>query len=294
MIELTSETWVDLYQLTGISAGTKLLVQNQSRDGVAMLYAGASPPSGGADGFLLGSRPAETGAIFFDPKGTLKLYARAFQGDPSLYVMDAGVLSPNGVNLMNFGIYRATPTGETSRLKTEMLTLAQQYILDGLGFFLSWIEDAIPSGQRRFAEITVPAGFYFAIGHREIITDKERCFYRSYAQTDYTGFTPTTPIIARNLRADAITTSYSTIATKGTLSSPPSATLARTVIPVFGAVGAGNRASGDVGNDAVFRLYPPGVKVLTELFNASADPMYAQVDADFTLIPASMVQAALA
>lgn len=173
------------------------------------------------------------------------------------------------------------------RLKVQTLTLIQDFIVDGAGASIEWINTSIAAGGKVYAEFEIPAGFYVAIDSREVVTDKDRLFYRVY--TTYGAVTNVSAVPINRLRNDGPLFPQMMYVTTAPGVAPDPTTAILTV-PVFGAEGAGNRLSGDVSSESVFRLLAPGSKFLLEISNDSIEACYAQLNLVIGLIPANLVR----
>lgn len=291
-INPTTSTWLDVYDATGITPGTALIIQYESAFALAEFIVSSTPPAPEAEG--LKSEPLRTiGSLLqFNPNDGELIYVRAVYGTPHLSVIESSSLTVGPVGIPPVLIVKRP--GPDARLKCEDLAVNQQYIIDGFGYYANLIASSIESGAKAFFRVTVPSGFYMAVSNREITTNKERVTYRVYKPSSYTGFTPTTGVTAYNLRSDALTTSRTGIFTAGTLGVAPTQSNAIIVIPVFGFDGVGNTGAGGLTSDLTFKSFAPGEEVLIELHNESSTATYAQIDFTFALIPAEWVQAPIA
>lgn len=176
------------------------------------------------------------------------------------------------------------------RIKTEQLSITQQYIVNGWGWYFETDYPTLAAGARAYLEFTVPANVYMALDYRQIITDKERVFYYVYPFGSYGTTTPTAALNIRNLRNDVTVAARSDLVNSVTVSPAPDPNNAVIHIPIFGSVGSGNRANGDIETDNIFRLLAPGSKFLVEVYNASATACYINISLVFGLIPAEGFQ----
>lgn len=179
------------------------------------------------------------------------------------------------------------------RLKTQSLDYRNELTSLGFGFYSTWEHSdevggtPVPAGGKRYAQFTSPSNSYFALSFREVITNKERLFYRVY--TGYPAVTIGASIRIGNLKAgSAVTTGSSFNFVNETVIDLSGATRV-TNVPVFGEVNAGNRAKGSLDADTVFRLIPPNVPFLLEFNNESAEAAYAQVELVWAEIPAQII-----
>lgn len=182
-------------------------------------------------------------------------------------------------------------SSDTARLKSEGVTISQQYIVNGWGWYFETDYPALAAGARTFLEFTIPANTFMALDYRQIITDKERVFYFVYPFGAYGTTTQIATRSVRNLRNDSAVTARSDVVSEVSVSPLPDMANAVIHIPIFGSVGSGNRASGDIETDSIFRLLAPGSKFLVEVYNASTTPCYINVSLVFGLLPSVGFQA---
>lgn len=268
-INPTSSDWLDVYDVTGITPGTPLIIQYQSPFSLAEFLVAGSPPAPEDEGLRSDPFRAQGSVMQFNPNYGEFLYVRSVFGNPQLSVIENSSLTV-GVGGIHPMLIVKRP-GPDARLKTETLAANQQYIVDGFGFYLQLIASSVAAGSKAFFEITVPTGLYLALNHREVITDKERVFYRLYTSGAYSGFTPVTGYDAYNLRSDAATSTVADIAFSGTFVTPPTQSDAVVVIPVFGAEGVGGRATGNLSSDLTFRAWAPDTSAVIEIHNESVE-----------------------
>ena len=183
-----------------------------------------------------------------------------------------------------------------ARIRTQVLTINQQFILDGFGFEITWHEPNIATSDRRFAQITVPAGYYLAADYRLFNTDSENVFYRVYPEGTYTVSVVGTAVPVNSLRSDS------------GMAPPTMNRVTLSVLPDntetggdwfvqevnFGISGSssGSKASGALSPESVFRLVEPG-NYLLEIDNQGAGVDNAQVNIIFGLLPAESVSPSL-
>lgn len=169
-----------------------------------------------------------------------------------------------------------------ARLKTEAASAAAVTVGKGRGYYVEWINPAMTNGAKEYLRVSVPAGFFAELDYREIITDKERFFYRVYPASAVTIDAVGANLPALNLRNDkpsAPVNTFNRVTLTGTPTNPA------TTQPVFGIDGVGQRKSGETATDSVLRLLAPNSQVILELENQSNATGYAQVTLNFTLIP---------
>lgn len=182
------------------------------------------------------------------------------------------------------------------RLKTQTLSIGMQYIVDGIGFTLNWVELDIAVSGRRFAVFNVPAGYYLAIDYRLIDTSAEKVWYHVYPEGTYTlGAAKTNDATGflkyRNLRQDS-TFSPANLAQRYNVTSAPTRIDDSFVDEVvFGTAGSGsgNKSYGNLEPESTFFLLNPDQQFLLEFFNGGAGTASAQVQLNFALIPVSEV-----
>lgn len=182
---------------------------------------------------------------------------------------------------------RMTLTGNNlDRLAVQNLDYRDDTVARGLAFYVDYEQAAIASGAKTYAVITTPSDKYVALIDREVLTDQERLFYRVFGS--FTGGTLGATIPVKNLRTDSPFTS-DVIANVSTAPATIDQTSIISTVPVFGSVGAGNRASGGIGADALFRLFAPNSTVLFEWENNSADPIYCKTMLAWFELPESAI-----
>lgn len=187
---ISTPTWVDFNTFTGIPVGTAITLQNISTS-FFYLGEGDSVPT---DGILIRRGAASGDDLATIPTNFKRVWIKILDAPVTFNVFDGmsvgGALPPSVFS-------------RGGRLSTESLSAAKQIILDGLGWYFEWVNPTIPAGGKVFCEVTVPPDYYMLLESREIITDRERVFYRLYPSDAYTNFTPTSGVSARNLRNDA-------------------------------------------------------------------------------------------
>lgn len=173
-----------------------------------------------------------------------------------------------------------------NRLATQSLDYRDDIIAQGLAFYVDYEQLSIASGAKTYAQVTTPSDKYVALIDRELITDQERLFYKVY--TSYDPVTLGVSIPIGNLRSDSAFTTGTTVNVCSTPASIDTSSIISNV-PVFGAVGAGNRASGGISADALFRLVAPNTTVLYEWENQSNDPIYCKTMLAWFELPESAI-----
>lgn len=196
------------------------------------------------------------------------------------------------------GLFLRRDQAGFERMKTQATSLLEQVINDGFALSTEWLESAIPAGGSLYAEITVPEGFYLGVPFKEINTEKEKIFYRAYGEDDYT-VSGTVANDASNYIRYSNLNSKSTltglVVNRVTVAAPPDTTLS---IPGATAIAwgvpssaSGNRSSGDVGVDSVFRLLGDGTQksFLLQLTNNGASISACHYIAVLVLLPEQVV-----
>lgn len=179
------------------------------------------------------------------------------------------------------------------RLKTQSLSYRDELTSLGFGFYATWEHSdevggsPVPAGGKRYAQFTSPPDKYFALSFREVITNKERIFYRVY--TGYPAVTLGAPIRIGNLKAGSAVVTGSAFNFVNETTIDLSGATRVTNVPVFGEVNAGNRATGSLDADTVFRLIPPNTSFLLEFNNESNEASYAQVELVWAEIPQELI-----
>lgn len=176
------------------------------------------------------------------------------------------------------------------RVAVQTLQYRDDAVARGTAFYTYWESPSIPAGGKVYAKFVCPPDRFVGILFREITTDKERVFYRVY--TGFSNATAGAAIRIGNLRAGSINSSTSQLNVVTSTPNLASATTV-TILPLFGAVGAGNRASGSLANNNVFRLLPPGSEFLVELDNQSTDAAYALVELNWLELPIIVIPSEL-
>lgn len=179
-----------------------------------------------------------------------------------------------------------TESLETARLKVESSGSADEYVLQGRGYYSEWIETSIAQNASVYSRFIVPAGFYLNLAFREITTNKEELFYRVYPATSATIDTVGNAIDVRNLRTDKpdLAGAFNLVTLTAAPTGNPDIT-----IPVFGSETTGNRSSGNTATEVISRLIAPGSELILELENGSGSAIHAQASFVFILIPESEI-----
>jgi hypothetical protein len=172
------------------------------------------------------------------------------------------------------------------RIAVQTLQYRDDAVARGTAFYSYWETPSIPVGGKVYAKFICPPDRFVGVLFREVTTDKERLFYRVY--TGFSNATAGTDIRRSNLRASSINSSTSQFNIVTTVPVLTGATEV-TILPLFGAVGSGNRASGSLVSNNVFRLLPPNSEFLIELENLSADPCYCLVELNWLELPENVI-----
>jgi hypothetical protein len=151
------------------------------------------------------------------------------------------------------------------RVATQALNYRDDAISRGLGYY-SYINQVIASGAKAHIRFQCPPDKYVVLLGRDIIMNKEALIYRTFSA--YTGGTVGATIPVKNLRNDTVYPSTSAV---NVITGPtPTAASEVTFLPLYGAVGSGNRSSGATDSSDTFRLLSPNSVFLIELENAAA------------------------
>lgn len=183
------------------------------------------------------------------------------------------------------------------RVKTEMLTVGQDFVLNGVGFESNWLEAAIATGQSRFAEFTIPSGYKMVLAFRHLNPSGDNFLYRVYPSGTYTfggaktddahNFAKT-----RNLRQDSGFDGQFLV--RKNMTTPPAETSQIIYEPVWGSVNAGNRSVGSLDNEDSFFLLTGPQTFALEMKNAgTTNPMSAQVTLQYAFVPDNQIPDAL-
>ena len=182
-----------------------------------------------------------------------------------------------------------------ARLKTQTLQLAQQYIVDGIGFTSNWLETNMSVSTSYYATFDVPSGYKMALDYRLVNTSADMVTYRVYPQGTYTAGTVKTDNATnfaktRNSRQDSgfVANPFKRI----NISVAPAKTDAIIILPVFGVAGSGsggNKASGDLSSDNSYLLLNGNQQFLLEFENGGAATASAQLVLNYAFIPDALV-----
>lgn len=177
------------------------------------------------------------------------------------------------------------------RMGTESISIEQSLILNGWGFFIDYKINGLTNGAKKYLEFTSPINRKVALVNRTIKTDKEKVNYKVHI--NYSGITPSTPVVLRKLRTDEANTNTPDVVITEVTGTPTLTGLELDVvtdITVNGQVNSGNRASGDLEKDEIYRLFGDGTKFLIELESESVDPVDIELLLVWGEIPNELVR----
>lgn len=160
----------------------------------------------------------------------------------------------------------------------ETRTVIGTAIAKGLAYEAIFIDAAVPSGAKRYFRAVTSPNKFIIIFNREMVTDRERMFYRSY--TSFSGGTLGDPLTIRAMRLDSLVAAE-TVANIYTVA--PSFDPASLFVedPLFSAVGAGSRSGGSTNTEIDYRIIPPNQEFLIELENQATTDAYLKVRLKF-------------
>lgn len=169
---------------------------------------------------------------------------------------------------------QAYPTFDTSR---EIHTIIGAAILRGVAREVVFINSAATSGEKVYFK-AVTGSRWLVIFHREMITNREAMFYRSY--TSFSGGALGDALPTRPLRLDS---TISTDLAVNVYDAAPTFDPVSLYIedPLFGSELTGNRTSGSSSVETDYRVIPPNTEFLIEIENAAAATAYVQVSLKF-------------
>lgn len=142
----------------------------------------------------------------------------------------------------------------------------------GVEFEFEWYEAAVPATTGRvFLRVQTPPEKFTLVTFREIRHTQTRGFYRQYRQADFSGGTVGRTITPVPMRSDSPVASQAIIQTLTGVTADPADAFSQ--IPMWGEAGPGsNQGQGSgLNTDQAFRVIPPGVVVLLEFANTSAN-----------------------
>lgn len=172
------------------------------------------------------------------------------------------------------------------RLGVQSLDYRDDTISRGFAQYLDYEQLSIDVGAKTYVEVTTPVGFYIALIDREVLTDKERLFYKVY--TDYSAVTTGTQLNIGNLRSNS---AFPSGTTAFECSAPTTINQDSLIsnVPVFGSTTSGNRSSGGISGDSLFRLIAPNTKLLFEWENQSNQSIYCKTMLAWLELPESVI-----
>lgn len=177
--------------------------------------------------------------------------------------------------------------GQTlDRIAVQALQYRDEAVVRGTVYYTYWENLSVGVGAKVYAKFTTPPDRYVGILFREVTTNKERVFYRVY--TGFSNATTGVSISIGNLRSGTANVSTSQFKVVTTVPVLTSASVV-TIVPIFGEVNSGNRASGSLSNNNVFRLIPPSTDFLIEIDNQSAEAAYVLTELNFLELPLIVV-----
>lgn len=173
-----------------------------------------------------------------------------------------------------------------NRFAVQNLDYRDDVVAQGVAFYIDYEQVAIASAAKTYATVTTPIDRYVALIDREVVTDQERLFFKSYSS--FTGGTTGASIPVGNLRTNS---PFATGVIASEITTPTTIDLNSIIsnVPVFGEVGAGNRASGGISADALFRLIAPNTTLLFEWDNQSASDIYCKTMLAWFELPESAI-----
>lgn len=173
-----------------------------------------------------------------------------------------------------------------NRLTVQNLNYRDDVVAQGITFYIDYEQLSIASSAKTYATVTTPVDKYVALIDREVLTDKERLFFKSY--TGFTGGATGASIPIGNLRTNS---PFSTAVIANELSTPTTIDQSTIIsnVPVFGVVGSGNRSSGGISSDALFRLIAPNTTLLFEWDNQSSTATYCKTMLAWFELPESAI-----
>lgn len=149
--------------------------------------------------------------------------------------------------------------------------LGRTLTLKGVEFEFEWYEPVVAATNgKAYLRVTTPANKYTLVSFREIRHDQTRGFYRQYLT--FSGGTVSRTIDPVKLRGDSTVNSEATfeVITAPTVDVND----AFSAIPLWGSTGPGSNPGQGTGLNPSqsIRVIPPGVVVLLEFENNSANP----------------------
>lgn len=158
------------------------------------------------------------------------------------------------------------------RFAVQNLDYRDDTIARGMGYYVDYTQTALAANSKTYGIVTTPSDKYLALINRELVTDKERAFYRVYPT--FGSVTTGNAITIRNLRTDSTINTGTTIF-ECTVAVEPDPADSSFNVPIFGAGGGGPvSASGGIQAGGAFRLIQPNSQILIEWENATSETMY--------------------
>ena len=253
VLTLQGNVWNDLYSLSGVTVGQTISIQVQTSTRLFLSESAAAPlePKGieAAENEWYTFSPASLGAWVYPLNGNAQV----------LLLVSTDKALPYG------SIQRMTLLGRTlDRMATQALNYRDDAIQRGLGYY-AYTNQSIAAGAKVYIRFVCPTDKYVVLIGRDIVMNKEALVYRAY--TAFTGGTVGAAITIKNLRND---TTFPATSTVNIMTTPtPTAGTDVTNLPIYGAVGTGNRVSGGSDSADTFRLLAPNSVFLIELDNTS-------------------------
>lgn len=256
VVTLPSNVWTNLYTLAGVTAGQSISFQVQTANARLILRSQQAQP-GISD---IEGVKSFTNEWYTFNASSLGAWIKPLSSDCTVAVSTQyDLVTPYG-----FG-GRAILYGNTiDRIATQALNYRDDAIQRGLGYY-SYYNQQIAAGAKAHIRFQCPADKYVVLLGRDIIMNKEALLYRTFAA--FTGGTLGASIPIKNLRSD--TAFPSTSAVNVITGTTPTAATEVTFLPLYGAIGSGNRVSGSTDTSDTFRLLAPNSVFLIELENTS-------------------------
>lgn len=257
IVTLPSNVWTNLYTAAGITAGQSVTMQVQAPAARIVLKAQLAQP----DASDVSGIEAFEGDWYTFNASSEGAWVKPLTSDCMVAIStDYDKITPS-----RFG-GRSILYGRTiDRLATQALNYRDDAIQRGLGYY-SYYNQNIAAGAKSYIRFVCPADKYVVLIGRDIVMNKEALVYRAYSA--FTGGTVGASIPIRSLRND---TAYPPTSTVNIMTAPtPTAGTDVTNLPIYGAVGTGQRVSGGSDSADTFRLLAPNSVFLIELENTSS------------------------
>lgn len=257
IVTLASNIWTNLYTAAGVTVGQSLTIQVQSPSARLVLKSQATAPAASDISGI---------EVFTDEWYTVNASSTGAWIKP--LSNDCVVAVSTQYDLITPARYggRSILYGNTiDRLATQALNYRDDAISRGLGYY-AYHTESIAAGAKAYIRFQCPSDKYVVLLGRDIVMNKESLIYRTYSA--YTGGTIGAAIPIKNLRNDTVYPSTSTVNQIATPTPTPASEV--TYLPLYGAVGSGNRASGATDSSDTFRLLAPNSVFLIELENTAS------------------------